>query len=164
MERGHQVDALYLDFSKAFESLNHALLMEKLHKYGVDQAMLAWLGSYLAGRTLQVRVGGSLSSPFLATSGFPQGSHLGPLLFLIYVQDLVCTVGEVGHSLYADDLKLYRTIKEPDDQQLLQASLNHVAAWGKLNGLRLNPTDQCLCGWRDECGKNYRGQGSRRFP
>ena len=115
MEGGNQVDALYLDFSKAFDCLNPGLLIEKLRKYGVDQRVLDWFNSYLSDRRLHVEVGNSLSPPYVATSGVPQGSHLGPVLLLVYVQDLANSVQDIEFSLYADDLKLNKTIRCVDD-------------------------------------------------
>ena len=88
LECGKQIDALYLDFSKAVDSLSHELLVKKLNKYGANSATIKWMTSYLTGRNLQVRVGQMLSDPFFASSGVPQESHLGPLLFFLYAQDL----------------------------------------------------------------------------
>ena len=135
MESGRQVDGLYLDFSKAFNCVNHRLLIEKLRDYGVPE---------LADRKLQVRVGHHLSVPFTATSSVPQGSHLGPVLFLVYIQDLSAALTIIEFSPYADDLKLSSTVSSSVDYLRLQQSLNQVAAWGarNRNGLKLN-ADKC---------------------
>lgn len=138
MEARKQVDALYLDFSKAFDSLNHQLLLLKLEKYGVNQAVIKWMKSYLVGRSSVVRIGNSLSQPISASSGVPQGSHIGPILFLIYVQDLSELLSGIDHSFYADDLKLSRTISSDVDQAALQCYLEIVASWGQRNDLKLN--------------------------
>ena len=123
MKNGRTVDALYLDFSRAFDSLNHNLLVEKLRKYGVPNVSLRWLSSYLCDRSLQVRVNDVLSTAFTATSEVLQGSHLGPVLFLIYVQELT-TALNVNHSMYADDLKLSWEINGSSDHQILQHCLD----------------------------------------
>ena len=84
-----------------------------------------------------MRVNRQLSVPYEATSGVPQGSHLGPVLFLLYVQDLISKL-TVDCSLYADDLKLSRKIASSADAHLLQADLDIVAHWGTLSSLHLN--------------------------
>ena len=111
------MDAFSLDFSRAFDCLDHDLLVRKL----------------------KLRVGQELSTPYEATYGVPQGSHLGPILFLLYMQDLVARL-LVNHSLYADDLMINQKISGYADALVLQAKLNVVARWGTLNSLHLNPT------------------------
>lgn len=138
VEGGQQIDALYLDFSKAFDSLDHGILVGKLLKYGLDNKSVAWFTSYLDGRQLRVRTGTSLSDPFRACSGVPQGSHLGPLLFLVYIQDLIDELVGTNASFFADDLKIYQPISKVDDCSLLQSHLNRVAVWSRTNCLSLN--------------------------
>ena len=138
MESGRSVDALYIDFSRAIDSLNHSLLVEKLKKYGVPTESLQWFSSYLSGRSLQVRVDYNLSTVFSAMFGVPQGSHLRPILFLIYVQDLTAGLN-VNHSMYADDLKLSWKMNGLADHQRLQRCLDQVARWGILDDFGLNP-------------------------
>ena len=88
MERGSQVDALYMDFSKAFDTICHRNLIHKLETYGVDMKTVAWVKSYLHNRTQRVNVDGCLSDTIIVSSGIPQGSHLGPVLFAIYLEKI----------------------------------------------------------------------------
>lgn len=134
---GLQVDAVYLDFAKAFDRVGHELLVAKLETAGVSGNMLAWFGSYLINRPLQVKFLGSLSREFVPTSGVPQGSLLGPQLFNIFINDLVSLLGD--HCLlFADDLKIGQVIRNSTDCHHLQAKLDAVSGWCVRNGMELN--------------------------
>uniref|UniRef100_A0A146MAH9 Putative RNA-directed DNA polymerase from transposon BS n=1 Tax=Lygus hesperus TaxID=30085 RepID=A0A146MAH9_LYGHE len=136
---GAQVDCIHTDFAKAFDKVSHAILMEKLEAFGFFGPLLAWFGSYLQNRQLVVRIRNTLSRPFFQTSGVPQGSHLGPLLFLIYIDDIGASFGGgVGHLLFADDLKIYSVVRSVEDCTVLQDSLDALDGWCIRNDLRLN--------------------------
>lgn len=111
-------------------------------KYGVNDTTIHWMSSYLTGRVSRVRVGDHFSAPYVATSGVPQGSHLGPILFLVYTQDLTQLLNHVSFSLFADDVKVYSTVKSVEDCERLQSLLMVIHKWGELNRLRLN-ADKC---------------------
>lgn len=137
-----QVDVLELDFEKAFDRVNHSLLKKKLEACGVTGQMLHWLCSYLCDRSLQVRFNGALSNVFVASTGVPQGSLLGPLLFNIFINDLAAHTC-CKSLLYADDMRLYKEISTAHDLDLLQGCLDEVAQWCKDNLMTLN-VKKCL--------------------
>ena len=126
-----RIDAIFLDWSKAFDRVSHQFLLNKLHKYGVCGSMLDWFKSYLTNRSQRVQFMGSSSDWAAVYSGVPQGSVLGPLLFNIFAFDLpFCFHSNLRQ--YADDTVLYRVIKTPDDEVTLQNDLQHINTWCNL--------------------------------
>lgn len=121
-------DVVYIDFSKAFDSIVFSKLLHKLQWYGISGNLLRWISQFLHGRTQSVVLDGSVSSICNVTSGVPQGSVLGPLLFLIFIND-ICSICEndVSMKLFADDAKLYTEIRLNDNS--LQRSLNRLSVW-----------------------------------
>ncbi|KXJ79121.1 hypothetical protein RP20_CCG002271 [Aedes albopictus] len=138
-----QTDAIYTDLSAAFDKLNHHIAIAKLDRLGIGGSLLRWFRSYLTERQLIVAIGDSRSSSFCATSGIPQGSHLGLLIFLIYFND-VHLVLKVPRLSFADDLKLFLRIHSTTDCRLLQEQVNCFAEWCKVNRLTVNP-EKCSC-------------------
>ena len=102
-----QTDSIYLDFAKAFDRVDHRLLVKKLRRYGVSGSLLQWFESYLSDRYQRVTVLGATSEPVRVLSGVPQGSILGPLLFLIYVNDLPTVTTSSPTALFADDTSVF---------------------------------------------------------
>lgn len=129
---------LYTDLSAAFDKLNHSIAIAKLHRLGVSGTLLQWFRSYLSGRQLMVTIGDCTSETFPATSGIPQGSHLGPLIFLLYFND-VNLVLEAPRLSYADDLKLFLRIQSVNDCHFLQRQLGIFANWCSINRMLVNP-------------------------
>ena len=110
------MDAIYTDFEKAFDKVPHNRLLQKLRSYNIDKDIINWIQSFLINRKQRVKVNGKYSSWESVISGIPQGTILGPILFIIYINDLPDKVeGRAMMSLYADDAKLYRTIKTRND-------------------------------------------------
>ena len=105
-------------FSKAFDQVLHHLLLTKLQHYGVSGIILNWITDFLDSRTQRVVCGCATSKPINVTSGVPQGSVLGPLLFLVYINDITTNLSSSRH-LFADDCILYRKIDTPDDAKRL---------------------------------------------
>ena len=133
-----QTDVIYTDFSKAFDKVNHSILLDKLESFGINANLLLWFCSYLVGRSQYVRFNNTMSDLFNVTSGVPQGSHLGPVLFNIFINDLPSVIKYSNCLLFADDLKLLRKICDPSDSQLLQHDIDSVSDWCRNNLLDLN--------------------------
>ena len=120
LDKASQTD-IYLDLSKAFDSVSHSRLLFKLHSAGIKGCLLSWLSDYLANRKQQVLVKGCTSKPLPVTSGVPQGSILGPLLFIWYINDLPDSVSnDMLVYLFADDTKLARIINSLSDVREIQ--------------------------------------------
>ena len=140
LDRGEQIDVIYLDMTKAFDKVNHELLINKLRRFGFKTNLLNWFQSYLYHRRQQVTVFGSTSSSLPVTSGVPQGSILGPILFLLYVNDLPDAVCSSTIATFADDTKLFKRIASNTDSNKLQEDLNNLEQWTTSSNLAFNPT------------------------
>ena len=122
---GDKVDSVYIDFAKAFDSISHTKLLHKMECYGFSSSLVKWLSSFLTNHSQQVYIGQSLSSSLPVSSGVPQGSVLGPLLFLIYINDLPeCLEPPVQAKIFADDTKLYATHSSNSSSPLTLSLLN----------------------------------------
>ena len=141
VDNGYPADVIYVDFSKAFDRVNHVILLQKLRCYGVCNPLLTWLQAWLTNRQMFVRVQGSLSDAVEMCCGVPQGSVLGPLLFLIYINDLPRNLSS-PLLMFADDCKIWRSVVVPNDRQLLQNDLNSLYNWSVVNDLPIN-IDKC---------------------
>ena len=130
LEEGDSVDALYLDFNKAFNSVPHQRLNLKLRSCGVGGKLLNWVKAFLTGRRQRVSVNDLRSEWAAVTSGVPQGTVLDLLPFVVFVNDLP---GEVSSSvkMFADDTKIYRIVSQASDVHLLQADLNGLIGWSE---------------------------------
>ena len=139
--KGGVLDSIYLDFSKAFDTVPHRRLLGKLEAYGVQGNLLNWIRAFLSNRSQEVVVNGSKSSPSPVISGIPQGTVLGPVLFVIYINDLLDNISS-GGLMFADDTKIYRQITTRDDALQLQSDINKLEEWSKLWQLHFNH-DKC---------------------
>ena len=134
-----QSDIIFLDLSKAFDSVPHNLLVHKLTTFGFQDNLLNWFSSYLKNRVQRVVLEGSTSTWLPVGSGVPQGSILGPVLFLLYINDMVNVVSEnTAIGLFADDAKIFRNIKTMHDCEILQEDLNSLLTWSNTWKLQFN--------------------------
>ena len=130
IDKGEQHNAILLDFSKAFDKVPHHRLLRKLQYYGIHNQTFNWIQDFLTDRTQRVVLEGCTSETANVTSGVPQGSVIGPLLFLIYINDLPDSVSPATSTkLFADDCLLYRNIKTVEDARNLQNDLDALQRW-----------------------------------
>ena len=125
-----QTDAILLDFSKAFDSVPHQRLLLKLDYYGIRGNLLLWIKAFLSNRSQFVSINGTQSSPKPVLSGVSQGSILGPVLFLLFINDITNYIN-ANLRLFADDCILYNEIQSSQDYLSLQNNLNQLSLWSK---------------------------------
>ena len=142
IDNRQKTDILYLDFKKAFDSVPHQELLFKLWRMGITGPLWSWFQSYLSLRRHFVSVDGANSSSLPVLSGVPQGSILGPLLFLIYINDLPTSIQHSSCYLFADDTKFIKAISSFNDCLLLQQDISSVQTWCRTWNLPLN-TGKC---------------------
>ena len=135
IENSQQIDAAILDFTKAFDCVPHERLKSKLHHYGIRNNILNWISMFLTQRQQRVVLNGETSSWHPVISGVPQGTVMGPLLFLIYINDIVDGL-QCNIRLFADDCIIYT---DDQDGDKLQKDLNHVCEWASKWQMTFNP-------------------------
>ena len=134
-------DVVYFDFSKAFDSVNHDLILTKLKSmYGIDGRLLKFVQNYLQGREQSVVIDNCVSTSKPVLSGVPQGSILGPILFVLFINDLPSGLSQGTElALYADDTKIWRSIASQSDHQILQSDINYLNNWAVSNKMQFHP-------------------------
>ena len=131
--------AVFIDFKKAFDTVNHAILLSKLRHMGVRDISQHWFQSYLSNRSQLTLANGVLSSAQPVRCGVPQGSTLGPLLFLVYINDLANVITESNLHLFADDTVVYCSNKDPQRaRNYVQGDLQGIAQWCCNNKITIN--------------------------
>ena len=138
LENGKNVDVVYLDFAKAFDKVDHKILMKKVYQFGIRGKLYTWIENFISNRYQQVLVDGKLSRKEKVISGVPQGTVIGPLLFLIYIDDLESTLKHSILRIFADDSKMVKEITNQNDHQELQEDLYTAIKWASDNNMELN--------------------------
>ena len=154
---GSNIDIIYLDFAKAFDKVDLSILMKKLRDLGISGRLGHWIGNFITSRKQRIRVGDKVSDWKDVASGVPQGSVLGPLLFLVHIWDLGRDLGPSEGTIlkFVDDTKLVKPVKTEEDIEDLQKTLNKLYDWQEANNMEYNGRKfQLLRLGKDESLKN----------
>ena len=135
IDNGHINGVVFIDLKKAFDTIDHQILLRKLKIYGIDQRSLTWFHSYLTNRTQKCRINGQLSNSVPVACGVPQGSNLGPLLFLVYINDLPNCLNHTVPRMFADDTSISSV---ENLQNVINSELMNLKSWLNSNRLSLN--------------------------
>ena len=138
LDNGGKLDAVYMDFMKAFDKVPHKRLIKNMRRYGINQIIINWVENFLKNRQQKVIVNGAESTNQNVTSGIPQGSVLGPILFVIYINDMPECVDSETY-LFADDTKIFREINVQPDVEMLQKDLDELQKWSDTWLLKFHP-------------------------
>ena len=144
LDNGDRIDAIIVDFSKAYDLVPHGRLLTKIANSGTDPRVVVWIREFLSGCMQRVRVEGQLSE-VRVMSGVPQGSVLGSLLFLAYINDIGRNT-ESTIRLFADDCVIYRKILNNDDMEKLQKDVDRMGELADVNSMKINPSkNKAIC-------------------
>ena len=138
-ENKEYVHCIFLDFAKAFDTVNHKILLQKLEYHGIRGKSLKWFDSYLTDRQQYTEVNNILSDVDYIKCGVPQGSVLGPLLFLLYINDISESSNLLKYFLFADDTTIFYSSKNAEEnEKILNTEIDKVSEWLSANKLSLN--------------------------
>ena len=133
-----QTDVIYFDISKAFDTVSHSILLRKLWSIGITGTLWTWIKDYLTNHYQRVSINNCYSNLLPVVSGVPQGSILGPLLFIIFINDITSTIQHSQLLKFADDTKCFKSITDHSDQTALQEDINALITWSSASHLKFN--------------------------
>ena len=139
LDRGAEIDLIYLDITRAFDTVCHFHLLRKLQDLGISGSLFRWLSDYLSSRRQRVVLNGRSSRWECVLSGVPQGSVLGPILFILFINDLADCFSASKIAMFADDTKCYKVIDTLNDVTCLQQDLHSISTWACDNELSFQP-------------------------
>ena len=143
LDNGHIIDIIYTDFQKAFNSVSHKRLLSKIKSYGTEGNILNWTNTFLNNRRQRVLINGTCLEWKKVLSGVSQGSILGPILFVVYINNIIDNLNSQVY-FFVDDMKLYRRIYNDTDYNVLRSDIDKIDQWTRLLLLKLN-SDKYKC-------------------